>query len=209
MTHWLEEAEKRDQQEPEKPKVSQVKVQQKIDDTRKNYDSNKEAYDSFINSFFSLCQRANNLPPDSREPWGIIEAKARKSKMNSHLFSFQSRERFDKRVSTKSFPFMKMRHYKHIRKIMVSVSKDMGMANVEVYENYLAKTKMNMDDGSYEKPPSNDGLDRFHFVYHYPIKQLNDKTGLDLLDWLVCKNELKHLPFKKEDIKRLGKIRST
>lgn len=209
MTHWLNEAENEIQQEPTKPKVSRTRIQQKIEDINKNYEANKEAYDGFINNLFNLCQRANNLPSEAREPWGIIETKARESKMNSHLFSFLTHERFDMRVTTKSFPFMKLRHYKHLRKVMFSVSKTMGMVNVEVYEDFVAKTRLNKDDGTKEKDVVNDGLDRFHLVYHYAIKELNDKLAIKLLDWLAFKEEMDYLPFTEKDVKRVGKRRST
>lgn len=209
MTHWLEEAEHEKQEDPRrKQKVSRTIIQQKTEDIRKNYEANKEAYDNFINALFSVCQRANSLPAEMREPWGIIETKAKESKLNSHLFSFLTRERFDMRAPTKSFPFMKLQHYKHVRKIMFSVSKDMGMANVEVYEDYVVKSRLNNEDGSQEKTKINDGLDRFHLVYHYTIGEMNDPLTMQILDWLAFKEEIDYMPFKKEQIKRLGKIQS-
>jgi hypothetical protein len=209
MTHWLEEAELEKQDGPKKKqKVSRTVIQQKTEDIRQNYKVNNEAYDGFINAFFSICQRANNLPPELREPWGMIESKAKESKMDSHLYSFLSRERFDMRVPTKSFPFMKLRHFKHVRQIMFSVSKDMGMSNVEIYENYITKTRLNKEDGSEDKPDRDDGLDRFHLVYHYPIDLLDNKLALTIIDWLAFKEEIDHLPFKEDQIKRVGKTRT-
>jgi len=209
MTHWLEEAEQGLEEEPQKKrKLSRTIVQQKAENIRKNYEANKDAYDGFINNLFSVCQRANNLPPEMREPWRMIESKAKVSKLDSHLFSFISRERFDMRVATKSFPFIKLRHYKHVRKIMVSVSKDLGMANIEVYDDFIAKKRLNKTDGSEEKHDRDDGLDRFHVVYHYPINLLGKEIALKILDWLVFKEEVEYLPFKEEQIKRVGKTRS-
>jgi hypothetical protein len=209
MTHWLEEAEKEKLQEPKKHKVSRTIIQQKADDIKKNYEANKDAYDDFIQSLFVLCQRANNLPPGARDPWGIIEAKAKKSKMDSHLVSFLTRERFDMRVPTKSFPFMKLKHYKHIRQVMFSISKEMGMTNVEVYEDFVTKRRLNKDDGNQEKDIVDDGLDRMHIVYHYSIKELEEGLALKILDFLVFKKDAEHLPFTKKDIKRIGRTRST
>ncbi len=209
MTHWLEEAEKDLQQEPKKLRVCWTRIQQKTDDIKKNYEANKEAYDGFINTMQNICQRANNLPPEAREPWGIIESKAKESKLDSHLVSFLTRERFDMRVPTKFFPFMKLRHYKHVRKIMFSVSKDMGMANVEVYEDFIAKTRLNKKDGSEDKNTFDDGLERFRLVYHYTLNDLNDNLALKILDWLAFREDMEYLSFTEKDIKRLGQTRSS
>jgi hypothetical protein len=209
MTHWLEEAELEKQDGlKKKKKVSRNVIQQKTEDIRQNYKANNEVYDGFINAFFATCQRANNLPPELREPWGLIESKAKENKMDNHLYSFISRERFDMRVPTKSFPFMKLRHFKHVRKIMFSISKDMGMTNIEVFEDYVAKTRLNKVDGTEDKPDKYDGLDRFHLVYHYAINMLDNNLALKILDWLAFKEEIDHLPFKKDQIKRVGKRRT-
>jgi len=203
----LEEAEKEKPEEVHKPRVSRTKIQQKIEDIKQNYEANKKAYDDFINALFSLCQRANTLPPESREPWGLIESKAKESKMNSHLYSFLTRERFDMRVPTKSFPFIKLRHFKHVRKVMFSISTTLDMVNVEVYEDYIAKTRLSENYDSDNKYSGDDGLDRYHFVYHYAIKELNETLALNLLDWMAFREDIDHLPFTTEDIKRNGKTR--
>lgn len=205
MTHWLEEAENKKQEKVNKSKVSRTKIRHKMEEIKQNYEANKEAYDGFINSLFTLCQRANNLPPEAREPWEEIESKARKSKLDNHYFTFGTRERFDKKVPTKSFPFIKTRHYKHVRKIMIAVSETIGMVNIEVYEDYLAKTRLLTDNKSDESTFIDDGIERSHFIYHYSIKDLNENLKLNLLDWLVFKKGIQHLPFNKEDIKRPAK----
>ena len=209
MAHWLEEAENEKQEEVKKPRVSRTEIQQKTEDIRQNYETNKKAYDDFITALFTLCQRANTLPPESREPWNIIESKARESKMNSHLYSFITRERFDMRAPIKSFPFIKLRHFKHVRKVMFSVSKTLGMVNIEVYEDYIAKTRISKDDGGEIKEVVDDGLERYHLIYHFAIKDLNEDLSLKLLDWLTFREDLEHLPFTKKDIKRTGKTRAS
>jgi hypothetical protein len=209
MAHWLEEAENEKQEEVKKPRVSRTKIQQKTEDIRKNYEANKEAYDGFINSLFTLCQRANNLPPESREPWGMIESKSKESKLNSHLYSFSTRERFDMKVPIKSFPFIKLRHFKHVRKVMFSVSKTHGMSNIEILDDYIAKTRLSKDDGVDIKEVIDDGLERYHLIFHIAIKDLNEALTLKLLDWLAFRKDLDHLPFTEKDIKRNGKTRTS
>ena len=41
-----------------------------------------------------------------------IDAKAKESKLENHLYSFSASESYDKRVITKTFPFLKNQHYK-------------------------------------------------------------------------------------------------
>ncbi len=205
MTHWLEEAENKKQEKVNKSKVSRTKIRNKMEGIKQNYETNKEVYDGFINSLFTVCQRANNLPPESRQPWDAIESKARASKLDNHYFTFGTKERFDKKVPTKTFPFIKTRHYKHVRKIMIAISETIGMVNIEVYQDYLAKTRLLTDDKSDSSTFIDDGLERSHFIYHYSINGLNEALMLNLLDWLVFKKGMEHLPFKKEDIKRPAK----
>ena len=209
MEHWLEQAENKKQEKVNKSKVSRTKIRRKMEGIKQNYEANKEAYDGFINSLFTTCQRANNLPPEAREPWDNIESQARTSKLDNHYFTFGARERFDKKVPAKTFPFIKTRHYKHVRKIMIAVSETLGMVNIEVYEDYLAKTRLLTDDKSDYSTFIDDGLERSHYIYHYSIKDLNESLMLNLLDWLVFMKDLIHLPFKEKDIKRPMQIRSS
>ena len=91
---------------------------------------------------------------------------------------------------------------------MIAVSETIGMVNIEVYEDYLAKTRLLIDDQSDRDTFIDDGLEGSHFIYHYSIKDLNDALMLNLLDWLVFKKDMNHLPFKDEDIKRPTKTQT-
>ncbi len=201
MTHWLEEAEKKYQEIINPPKVDKKKIERKKSEIQANYMAHGEAYENFVQQFFDLCQRANNLPPEARVPWGLIEAKSKENKLDNHLAWFASRYRFEKRVPTKSFPFVKTRHYKQVRKIMVSLSRTMGMANLEIYENYLAKTRLKLDDESDHQDFLNDGFEKTHDIYHFEIDKLDKDLALKLLDWLTFRTETAELPFNDSDLK--------
>jgi hypothetical protein len=201
MTHWLEEAEKKYQEIINPPKVDKKKIEKKRSEILENYKEYGEIYDGFIQQFFNLCQRANNLPPEARIPWGLIEAKSKENKLDNHLAWFASRYRFEKRVPTKTFPFIKTRHYKQVRKIMISVSRTRGMANIEVYENFLAKTRMKSNDESDHEDFLNDGFERIHNIYHHEINKLDRELALKLLDWLTFREETASLPFDESEMK--------
>jgi len=201
MSHWLEDAEREEQRKKQKPLRESAKIQDKMFRIQQNYEANREAYEAFVGRLKDICERANNLPAEKKEPWKHIDAKAKDSKLENHLYYFSSSERFDKRVITKSFPFVKNQHYKHIRVIYFSVSKEMGKAEVEVKEDYLAKTKLSADDNGQIKDFLDDGLKRIDVIFLYNISDFQKEDALKILDWLVFKEDLKSLPFGEEHFK--------
>ena len=140
MSHWLEDAEREEQHKIHKPLKDSAKIQDKMFRIKQNYEANKDSYEVFVNRLKDLCERANNLPMEKRDPWLHIDTKAKDSKLENHLYYFSTSERFDKRLITKAFPFVRNQHFKHIRVIYFSVSKEMDKAEIELKEDYLAKT---------------------------------------------------------------------
>jgi len=201
MTHWLEEAEREEQLKKQRPSHESAKIQDKIFRINKNYEANKEAYENFVEILHDLCERANQLPAEKREPWNHIEAKAKESKLKNHLYTFSTGERLDKLITTTRFPFFKRQHYKHFRMIYFTVSKEMGKCEIEVKDDYLAKTRLNLDDGKETTGSSNDGLTRVNVIFIYNINELDKETAVKILDWLAFKIELKALPFGEEHFK--------
>jgi len=201
MTHWLEEAEREEQLKKQRPTHESAKIQDKIFRINKNFEANKEAYEKFIDNLHDLCERANHLPSEKREPWNHIEVKSRESKLDNHLYTFSTDERLDKVVPTSRFPFFKKQHFKHIRQIYFAVSKEMGKCEIEVKDDYLAKTRLNLDDGKESDKPSIDGLPRIKVVFLYDINDLNKENAMKILDWLAFKIDVKSLPFGEEHFK--------
>ncbi len=201
MTHWLEDAEREEQHKKQKPLKDSAKIQDKMFRIKQNYDVNKDSYEAFISRLKDLSERANNLPMEKREPWLHIDTKAKDSKLDNHFYFFSTNERFDKRVITKHFPFVKNQHFKHIRVIYFSISKEMGKVEVELKEDYLAKTRISSEDNSQIKEFIDDGLQRVDVIFLYNISDLNNELAFKILDYLVYKEDLKSLPFGEEHFK--------
>jgi hypothetical protein len=201
MSHWLEDAERDEQRKKQKPLKESAKIQDKMFRIKQNYEVNHEAYLAFINRLQEICERANNLPAEKKEPWNHIDAKAKESKLENHLYYFSTNQRFEKRVITKSFPFVKNQHYKNIRVAYFSISKEMGKVEVEIKEDFLAKTRLSADDNSQEKEWIDDGLKRMDMIFLYDITDFDKEHALKILDWLVFKEDFKSLPFREEHFK--------
>jgi len=201
MSHWLEEAEREEQHKKQKPLKESAKIQDKMFRIKQNYEVNNEAYEAFISRLQDICERANNLPAERRDPWNHIDAKGKESKLQNHLYYFSTSQRFEKRVITKSFPFVKNQHYKNIRVAYFSISKEMGKAEVEIKEDFLAKTRLSADDASEIKDWVDDGLKRMDMIFLYNIADFDREHAMKILDWLVFKEDFKSLPFREEHFK--------
>lgn len=201
MSHWLEEAEREEQRKKQKPSHESARVQDKKFSIAKNYEANRNKYDEFIDILFDLCKRANNLPLEKKLPWRQIEFRKKESRLENQLYATSSSERFDKKIVVKAFPFIKKQHYKHIHDIYFSVSKEMGKADIEVKDDYLAKTRLSTDDKKDEKKVFDDGLPRVNVIFQYDIDKLDKDLAYRVLDWLAFKIDLKSLPFGEEHFK--------
>lgn len=200
MPHWLEEAEREEQRKKERPSRESAKIQDKILNIRQNYAANKDTYEHFITYFFDLLERANNLPHEKKLPWVHIDFRLKESKLENHLYYAGTSEPIDKMVKTRSFPFFKRQHYKHVRSVHFNVSKKMDFSEIEIRDDYLAKTRLKSDDGEtsdiYE-----DGFRRVKVVFEYEMKKLDKSLGVLLLDWLAFKADVSSLPFSEEHFK--------
>ncbi len=200
MPHWLEEAEREEQRKRERPSRESAKVQDKIFRIRENYKANKKAYEDFIDYFFDLCSRANTLPAEKKLPWNQIDFKQKESKLDNHLYYASTSESLDKIVKTTAFPFIKRQHYKHARSVHFNISKKMDFAEVEIRDDYLAKTRLRTDDKDKEKI-LDDGFPRLKVVFEYEIAHLNRELAINILDWLAFKKDVTSLPFGEEHFK--------
>lgn len=200
MSHWLEEAEREEQRKKERPSRDSAKIQDKIFRAKQNYDANKEIYDGFIEYMFDLCGRANSLPHEKRLPWVHIDFRDKESKYENHLYYATTAERVNKTVMTRSFPYIKRQHYKHVRDIQFSVSRKMGFADIEVRDDYLAKTRISLEEKD-SAEIINDGFTRIRVVFEYEMRKLDKKAGLAILDWLTFRADVAALPFGEEHFK--------
>jgi hypothetical protein len=76
----------------------------------------------------------------------------------------------------------------------------MGFADVEVRDDYLAKTRISLEEKDAEEI-MNDGFKRIRVVFEYEIKKLDKKVGLAILDWLTFRADVASLPFGEEHFK--------
>jgi len=204
MTHWLEEAEREERRKQKRPSQESARIQDKIFRIQENYKTNKEPYEDFIHYFFDLCERANNLPHEKKLPWAMIDFRAKESKLNNHLYNASTSERIEKNIVIKSFPFFKRQHYKHLRSIYFNLSKKMNFVEVEVRDDYLAKSRLSLDEKD-KNEILNDGLPRFKMIYEVDIKRLDRQLATIVLDWLAFKNNVQALPFTEADYKYKNK----
>lgn len=200
MSHWLEEAEREEQRKRVNPSRENAKIQDKIFRVKQNYDVNKETYESFIEYMFDLCGRANSLPQEKKLPWIHIDFKDKETKYKNHLYFASTAERVNKTVMTRSFPYIRRQHYKHVRDIYFSVSRKMGFADVEVRDDYLAKTRISLEEKDAAEI-MNDGFPRIRVVFEFEMSKLDKKSGLAILDWLTFKADVVSLPFGEEHFK--------
>ncbi len=201
MAHWLEEAEREELRKKQRPAHESARIEDKKFRIARNYEANGAAYDAFIDRLFDLCERANSLPLEKRMPWKRIDFLDKESRLDNKLYSISTSDSFNKTVAIKKFPFFRNQHYKHLHKLYVSVSKEMGKAEFEVKDDYLAKTRLATDDKQEEGPLFDDGLPRMKAVFLYDINSLDKELAYQILDWLAFRIDTKALPFREEDLK--------
>lgn len=187
MADWLEEAEGKPgrQSSPEKI-ASHIEQRQKL--VKANYFANSTCYDAFISELSRLVVRVNNLPASSREPFGKIEGRPKRSKFDNKLFIFSSSYRFKKRRSKGILRWFGHRHYKHIRVFYLSVSKHEGFADVEIKDYVLERHRLGTKGD--DKTTLHD-----HYLLQSPMVDLIPENGRKIIDWLAFKAETSTLPF--------------
>lgn len=187
MSDWIEEAE----MNGGAGEVSHRKgmnLDQRKQLVDRNYQLFAQKYDGFITELSKLVARVNNLPPHVREPFGKLEARPKKSKLDNHLFILSSSYRFRKRKAKGLFGWFSYRSYKHIRVIYFSVSKIEGKVDVEVKDYVLEKHRLGAKGE--DKSTLHD-----HLLGETPMVELNREIARVVIDWLAFKSETQALPF--------------
>lgn len=196
MGHWLEEVENRQKKSRHHSRNFRKKISEKKRHIRENYEKNKELYNGFLEIMYGLVKRVNDLPDELRDPFRKINAVSKKSKLDNYLNYFYTSKR-EQKYDFFSFLWMKPIHAKHIRSFYIYVSKNEGLVNFELKENFLIRKRETGEerDKKSHHEKSNRSKDRMHVIYHFPITKLDKNTGLELIDWLAFKKPLHELTF--------------
>ncbi|MEJ5302431.1 MAG: hypothetical protein HPY80_02905 [Bacteroidales bacterium] len=191
MSNWLDEAERRSSLRQMQGHSERLQV--RIDRIRENYERNREVYDKFISGLKKLVMRANNLPPEFREPFGKISFKSKPTRLQNHLMIFSSSQRIRKRKEKDFWSWFFPAHFKHIRVVFLSVSKHPDQVDLEIKEAMLEKRRMRLEERHNPNlgKPSREHTD---LVIHISMGQLDDSLADKILDFLAFKCELKDIP---------------
>ncbi|MCF8303814.1 MAG: hypothetical protein K9I94_11110, partial [Bacteroidales bacterium] len=149
-----------------------------------------------------FVDRVNELPFEKRKDFGKIEGRKKTSKLNNQLNIFSSSIRMKRRKKKGNIlPTLKLHHYKHIRVIFVNVSRHHGYVEFELKDHILRRSRMkdsekrgNKEDKE-NKDRSSEDQEKFHVLYNYPMINLNEETGLEIIDWLAFKQDLTNCNF--------------
>jgi hypothetical protein len=131
MSNWLEDAERKKVFDDENAS-SQDMIQLRKTAILDNYQSNKELYDGFIAQMEELAIRVNELPLEYRASFGKLNYKYKEAKLDNHLYYISSSRRIQKRLKKSIFTYFKKYSFKHIRVGYFTVSRNMGVMDVEL-----------------------------------------------------------------------------
>ncbi len=200
MINWLEEAE----QELEKKKGSKkhsARILDKKFRIQENYKKNKDKYDEFIAKLNELVDRVNNLPIEKKQPFGYINSKEKKSRLNNHLNYFSSSNRIEKLKFRGLLKLFKLSHYKNVRVIYFSVSRHMDIVGIEIKERSLLKERIKAGSKTDEKKgdtgSKHKDQDSIHFKFAWDMNKLDDELAIQVISWLAFKEDMRNLPFAK------------
>jgi len=208
QNHWLFDAEQ-DQQKKKSYTESAGFLDRKMR-IKKNYEANKDDYESFIELLSGLIDRVNSLPLDKREPFGHIDTIVKETKLENRTINYRTSQRFEKLLTSKMFDRLlnfdllnlnKPSNFKHIRTLYVSVSSKMGMIGLELKEEVQLKQKVVVDEDLVEEKDFFKDKNRLHDYFNWEIDKLDQKFALKIIDWLAFKCESKDLPFFREKIR--------
>ena len=195
MSNWLEEAESRKSLEEENDS-SISKTELKKEAIRKNYEAHQSFYEEFINHLENLAERVNDLPMEYRDSFGKINFKHKDSKLDNHLFYLSSSRRIKKRRKKSILTFFKKDNYKHVRVGYFTISREMGMLDLELKEKMLRRVRIqaNDDDKRSGAKRSKNNINK-DFVFRIKMDILKKETCMELIDWLAFKKKMEDISF--------------
>lgn len=198
MSHWLDEIERLESRKRRSASDS-ARIQDKKFRIRQNYEKNLEAYEGFMSKMIALVERVNNLPMAYREEFGKLNGRAKDTRLDNHLYIFSSSRRLQKMQFKSLLQPLKAIHFKHVRLIYFNIAKVMDKAEVEVLEEFLEKKKHDgkiipeHEEGKETHRPQSD-QDKYHEIFYYDIEKLDEELAYQIIDWLVFKENVEHLP---------------
>ncbi len=202
MPHWLEAAESELKGKESKNRSAGF-LDRKLR-IQKNLKKNKAKYYAFINKLNDLIDRANSLPVDKKQPFGHIDKVYKNNKLENHMFSYKSNRRFEKQLPSKIMErlaefailtLFKPSHFKHSRKLYITVSSKIDQIGLEVKEQSMLKQRIIVDKELVDKKNEYKDRDRFHRYFNWNINEVDEEFALKILDWLAFKSNLDDLPF--------------
>jgi len=206
MSHWLEEAEKAGHFIKPGSSLQHERIRHKRERILINYMSNKRLYDDFVSVMYQLIDRVNNLAPEKREPFGLMDARSKDSKLNNHLNIFSTSRRVIRHGRKGIIAWFKKYHFKHYRVMYINVSKTPGKVEIELKENYLARTILSSRRKNGKMKPTG-RAERLHVLFYIDMTSLDQEFALEIIDWLAFAKELEDTTFSKsitdKDKKRL------
>lgn len=196
MTHWLEEEEKIIGHQKDRKVRVKDKIIVKKDEIKLNRLEVENEYLAIIDQFESIIDRINDLPRESRKPFGQIFCKQKDNKLDNLLFKFHSSQRIiSKEFASILRPF-KSQHYKNTRSFFISIAREKGYILLEYKEIKAKRIKINDQLNSFwRRIPLLDSL--FNKVSHdtkeniktIPIKDFQKDEILNHIDWLAFKSK--------------------
>ncbi|MBU2651003.1 MAG: hypothetical protein KKA81_08710 [Bacteroidetes bacterium] len=199
MSHWLEEAEKRQDSKLKKEDFKKI-VEYRRTRIRENFRRHGEAYNVFREKIAGLVDRVNALPAKEREPFGKITLKIKDSKLKNQFYFLRTSLR-QQRLEWHGFKsLIKPTHYKHVRALYFSLSTHDGFIHIELSEHALRRERIT--DETHDRGKGQEGQkekNRHHFMYRYEIARLDEPTALQIIDWLTFHVEKESLPFTRKE----------
>lgn len=195
MSNWLEEAESKKALDEEVVSISQ-RIAQKKDEVRQNYQANKELYEGFIKQLEELSERVNDLPMEYRNSFGKINFRVKESKLDNHLYYLTSSKRIKRRLRNSLFTYLKKYNFKHIRVGYFTISREMGMMDIELKENLLLRVRMkSTGDGKRSSSRRRKNDHKKDFVFRVELNTINKDTAMDIIDWLAFRKPMEEISF--------------
>jgi hypothetical protein len=206
MSHWLEEAEQSGHSIKPGSSLQHERMRHKKERIMINYMSNKRLYDDFISLMYQLVDRVNLLSPEKREPFVLMDARSKDSKLNNHLNIFSTSRRVIRHGKRNLLAWFKKYRFKHYRVMYINVSKIPGKVEMEFKENYLIRTILGSRKKKEKIRPAGHA-DRLHVLYYIDMTYLDQELALEIIDWLAFSKELAETSISKgipeKDKKRL------
>lgn len=198
MSNWLEEAENSNILVDEHGSLEE-KLELKKKAIQQNYLANQSRFDEFNVKLKELVKRVNDLPAEYREPFGKISFCSKETKLDNHLYYISSSMRIKKRLYRNVSRFFKKHTFKKIRVAYFTVSRQQGMIDIELKENLMLRMRMTRTGENEQlKYKGKKSKDRKDYLFRLDLNRLEGKEAMEIIDWLVFKNEMEDISFFNE-----------